>query len=137
MASNLSLYRRPAFPAQAAPGRSLLTQNRSLESRLARMRAAGEEMSGHLLQTAEVAGAAFVAGFASGRWGGAEVLGMPVELVAGIGLNVAGHAKVAGASSQHLHNLGDGALAAYFVTLGRGVGRAVTAPVATPPPASV
>lgn len=98
-----------------------------------------EEMTGHVIQSAEVAGAGFAMGLIGGRYGGVDIVGVPVELALGVALNVAGHAKVAGKSSQHLHALGDGCLAAYFVALGRGVGLQMTreagaVPAAPPAP---
>lgn len=104
---------------------------------LQRVQTKAEEMTGHVIQSAEVAGAGFAMGLIGGRYGGVEIVGVPVELALGVGLNIAGHAKLAGKSSSHLHALGDGCLAAYFVALGRGVGVQMTreaVPAAPPAP---
>lgn len=104
---------------------------------LVRVQSKAEEMTGAVVTTAETSAAAFAMGLIGGRYGGVEIVGVPVELALGIGLSVAAHAKIAGKSSDHLHALGNGALAAYFVTLGRGVGLQMSREGATPaaPPA--
>lgn len=73
--------------------------------------------------TAAVTGAAaFGFGVAQGRTGGVEVLGIPADLGAGVALHALGFAGVAGRQSDYLHAAGNGALACYLTTLGRGVG---------------
>lgn len=93
----------------------------SLKNRVAGLRKTAEATTEKIVRTAEVGGTAFLAGVLQGR-GGVEVLGVPLELGAGVGLNLLGYFNAAGKMSDHLNNVGDGALAAYFVTLGRGVG---------------
>jgi hypothetical protein len=100
------------------------------EGRLARLKTVTGEMVERVVQTAEVQAASFGMGLVNGRYTeqtpqgpkAPEVLGIPAELLAGIGLHVAAYAKVAGGASKHLHNLGDGSLAFYFGQLGRGIG---------------
>lgn len=130
MPSNLALYRHHG-------ANRLVAHTQQLESRLERLKSKGEEVATSLVRTAEVSGAAFAVGLINGRYGGFEVLGLPIDLAAGVTLNVLAHSKVGGAkSAPHLHALGDGALAVYFATLGRGVGvqmsREATAPVPAP-----
>lgn len=128
------------MPSQLAlsPMRSLSRANEALARMQARVKSVqtkAEEMTGHVVQSAEVSGAAFALGLIGGKYGTVEVLGVPLELAVGVGLNLAAHAKVAGNSSEHLHNFGDGALAVYFATLGRGVGRQMGLPAGAPPAA--
>jgi hypothetical protein len=100
------------------------------EGKLARVREKAAETVERVVQTAEVAGGAFVLGLLNGRYTkmtasgprGPEVVGIPAELAAGLGLHVLGFSKLAKNQSHHLHNVGDGALAAYFTQLGRGTG---------------
>lgn len=79
----------------------------------------------NLIRTSEVAISAFGFGVLQGKFkkqGGVTLLGVPVDLLSGIGFHVLGLAGVGGRNAHHLHAFGDGALASYFTTLGRGVG---------------
>lgn len=115
------------------------------ENKLAKVKMKAEEMTGGVIRTAEVAGAAFAMGMMNGRSAQLhgkppEIVGVPVDLALGVALNVVGHAKLVGKSSHHIHALGDGCLASYFVGLGFGTGRQVglesaAAQPPTPPPA--
>lgn len=82
----------------------------------------GEKTIGTLVRTGEVSAAAFAAGMVQGKYGVVEVVGVPADLAVGAGLHLAGFLGLGGKMSSHLHSLGDGALAAYFVTLGKGTG---------------
>ena len=73
------------------------------------------------IRTAEVGVSAFGFGVLQGR-GGAEIFGVPADLAASLALHAAGFMGVGGVNSPHLHNFGDGALAAYASNMGRGVG---------------
>lgn len=104
-----------------------------LLQRLERMRASAKGMReradqavNQVVQTMEVGGTAFGIGLVNGRWGGVEVLGMPLELL-GAGLLHAGALAVPRVTGDHLHNMADGALAAYLTTLGAGIGREMLA----------
>ena len=76
-----------------------------------------------MVHTAEVGAAAFVAGVVQGRTGGVEVLGVPADLGAAALLHVLAFAGVGGKMADHLHGFGDGFLAAFLATTGRGVGQ--------------
>jgi len=78
-----------------------------------------------MVHTAEVSSAAFVAGVVQGRTGGVEILGVPMDLGLAAGLHVLAFAGVGGKMSDHLHGFGDGFLAAFLATTGRGVGQAM------------
>lgn len=90
--------------------------------------ARSEQMIENFTRTAEVGASAFAIGLAEGRFGkgggGIEVAGVPLPLGLGVLANLAAYAGVAGKQSHHLHAVGDGCLAAYLATLGRGIGRA-------------
>lgn len=106
----------------------------SMKGRIARLNEkAGETIEG-VVKTLEIQGAAFIFGAIQGAWyepnpakpddkPGVHVFGVPVEAVAGVGMVVAGFMGVGGVKwSDHLTNLGNGALAAWTSNLGRGWG---------------
>lgn len=75
-----------------------------------------------VVRSGEVVGVAGMFGLVNGRTGGLELLGVPVDLLSGAALHGAGVAGLAGDQSDHLHAMGDGALASFSVTLGTSVG---------------
>lgn len=78
-----------------------------------------------MVHTAEVGSAAFIAGVVQGRTGGVEVVGVPLDLGLAAGLHVLAFMGVGGRMSSHLHGFGDGFLAAFLATTGRGVGQSM------------
>jgi hypothetical protein len=104
-----------------------------LKRRVANIREKAEASAGKMIRTAETGGAAFAAGVIQGRTGGIEIVGVPFELLAGSALNVLGYFGGAGKHSDHLNNIGDGFLAAYLTTLGRGVGAQMLAKTSQAP----
>ena len=94
----------------------------SLQNRIAKIKDKTEEATAKFVRSCEVGGAAFASGVIQGRFGGMEIMGVPVELGAGIALNVLGYFGAAGKHSDHLINIGDGALAGYLSATGRGLG---------------
>jgi len=94
----------------------------SMRNRIGNLRKQAEATTEKLVRTAEVGGTAFLAGVVQGR-GGIEVMGVPIDLGGGLALNLLGYFGAAGKMSDHLINVGDGALAAYFTSLGFGVGK--------------
>ena len=94
----------------------------SLRKRVAGIREKAKEATENLVETIEVTGAAFAMGVLNGKTGGIEVVGVPIELGAGLGLVGLSFLGVAGNASNHLHQLGNGCLAAYATIVGRGVG---------------
>lgn len=97
-------------------------QAESLMKRSQGIRAKAEGAVQSVVRTAEVGAAAFAMGALNGRYGGVEVAGVPADLGGALALHALGFLGVAGRSSSHLHALGDGLLASYAVTLGKGVG---------------
>lgn len=78
------------------------------------------------VRACEVAGSAFACGLLQGRFkaqGGLTIFGLPVDLLAGIGLHAVG--LVSRKSSHHLHAFADGALASFATTTGYRVGERV------------
>lgn len=80
-----------------------------------------EGVIAHAVQTVEVGGSAFAAGVIKGRYGSIEVMGLPMDLLAGAGGHVLGFLG-GGKYAEHIHNFSDGMLASYLTTLGTGVG---------------
>ena len=75
-----------------------------------------------LTRSAVVGSSAFAFGMIQGKTGGVEVVGVPHALGIGLGGHLAAMMGVGGNLSGQLHNLADGALAAYLTAMGRGVG---------------
>lgn len=97
-------------------------QVQSLQKRIGRFKEDAEKMTEKFVRTTEIGVAALGVGILQGRTGGIEVMGIPAELGIGVGLNMLGYFGAAGKHSDHLNNLGDGALAGYLATVGRGLG---------------
>lgn len=74
-----------------------------------------------VVQSGTVGGTAFGWGLVSGRYGGTEILGLPGDLVSAVGFHAVAM-FTAEDVSEHLHNVGDGSLAAYGHTMGLGIG---------------
>lgn len=65
---------------------------------------------------------AFGCGVAQGRYGGIELMGVPSDLLLGVAAHGLAFAGVGGRATAYMHAAGDGALACYLSTVGRGVG---------------
>jgi len=52
-----------------------------------------------------------------------RLLGVPVDLAFGLAAHAAGFMGMGGKAAPYLHSVGNGALAAHFHTVGRGVGK--------------
>lgn len=75
------------------------------------------------LNTVEVSAVSFLFGLGQGKLGGVEILGVSVDLIAGLAFHIGGFMNVGGKKlNHHMHAVGDGALASYFNGLGRNVG---------------
>lgn len=94
----------------------------SLKTRLSSLRKKTEKTTEKVVHTIEVGAGAFTAGVIQGR-GGIDVFNVPLELLLGAGLNLAGYMGLGGKMGEHLHGLGDGLLAGYATQLGFGVGK--------------
>lgn len=82
-----------------------------------------ETITNTVVQSFEVGGTAFGWGLIGGRYGGTEVLGLPGDLAASIALHASAFIVEDDNAAEHLHNFGDGSLAAYGHTMGLGIGR--------------
>lgn len=105
-----------------AHAKEAINRYESLKRRVAGMREEATKVTKHVVRTAEVGGTAFAIGLVQGRTDGVEVFGLPLELLVGGGFTVFSLLGGAGEYSDHLAAVGDGAIAAYATTLGRGVG---------------
>jgi hypothetical protein len=114
-----------------------LTKYEALKKRIAGLKEKSEHTVQQVVRTAEVGGAAFAMGLVQGRTGGVEIFGVPLELGLGLGLNVFGLLGGAGEHSDHLLNVGNGCLASYATTLGRGIGTTMAAKAGGTPAAQV
>ena len=74
-----------------------------------------------VVAAAEVGGVAFALGVVNGRYGSPEVMGIPADLGVGIAAHILGFMVDEG--GEHLHNMGNGALASYLSSLGTGIGQ--------------
>lgn len=97
-------------------------QVEKMKKRTANVVEKSHEMVGTIVRTAEVGAAAFSMGLIQGKYGGVEIVGVPMDLGLGIGLHMLGLLGVGGDMSGHLHAFGDGSLAAYLSALGAKTG---------------
>lgn len=97
----------------------------SLQTRFHRAIAKSEETVEHIVHGTEAFASAFAFGALQGRFadrGGLGIMGVPIELVIGVGGYVAAASGVGGNASEHLYPIAQGALSAYAATLGRAIG---------------
>lgn len=81
-----------------------------------------------VITTSEVSAASFLFGLAQGKFGGIAVVGVPIDLMAGLGLHILGFAGIFKANAHHVHAFADGALASFFNKLGSDVGVSIRTP---------
>ena len=120
MSTALSSQKKHQFSAKelkTLPGRL-----QSMKNRVEKIKAHTEKVTEKIIRTAEVGGTAFAVGVLNGKTGGIEVAGVPLELGAGIALNVLSYMGAAGKMSDHLGNVGDGALSAFATMEGVKIG---------------
>jgi hypothetical protein len=94
----------------------------SFRSRYQNAMKKAEKATQTFVRTAEVGSAAFVGGFMQGNFGAVEVVGVPLDLGLGGALHLANLLGFGGKMGDHLSNFGDGFLACYLTTVGRGAG---------------
>jgi hypothetical protein len=94
----------------------------AMQNRLSNLKKKGEKVATTVVHTVEVGSSAFMFGMLQGKTGGIELVGIPLELMSAIALHGAAFMGLGGKMSSHLHGFGDGALAAYATTMGRGIG---------------
>lgn len=95
-------------------------------SRVNSIKAKSTEVAGQALQTVEIGGTAFGLGYLRGRMadnqGEWKVLGVQPELLAAVGAHGLAFMGAFGKYSEHMHNVGDGALAAFLAAKGMDFG---------------
>lgn len=103
----------------------LAKRHHTVSQKLEKLRGKVGSLAEKGIRTIEIAAGAVIGGVIQGRAGGtAHLLGIPVDLVAGVGLHLAGYLDLAGDDwSDHLNNVGDGFLGAFFSDVGHGVGK--------------
>lgn len=112
-------YALPSYGGSLARARGgAIAAYRSARAKVAKH----ERVAGTVIQTAEVGAAAFLCGVVQGKFPNKNLFGIPYDLAAGLALHVMGFAGVGGKYASHMHSFGDGALASYLVTTGKGVG---------------
>jgi len=99
--------------------KSALAQVQAARKRVQNIKSQANEQVMQVVQTFEVGGSSFLHGMVEGYWDGVEFLGIPLPVLTGTGAHMLGFMGVA---PEHLHNMGDGAYAAYTTTLGLGIG---------------
>lgn len=103
--------------------RSMAQRYHGLRQRHERVVAKGEAVVAQVGKTVEVAGSAFLFGVANGKLGGVELLGVPVDLAAGVAGHLAGFMLASPKTAHHFHNLSDGALACFAARQGASIGQ--------------
>ncbi len=91
-------------------------------AQMSRAREKTEEVVGEAIRAAETGAAAFGLGWVRGRFGEVSVLGVPVDVGAAAVLHGVAFLGGAGKYREHVHALGNGALAVYLTTVGAKVG---------------
>lgn len=100
----------------------LLRKVDSAKGAAKRARERAEDSVMNVVQTVEVVGTGFSLGAINGRFGGVEVLGIPLDLLSGASLHLL--AMFMGATAaEHTRNFADGALCSWGTMTGLGVGR--------------
>ena len=100
-------------------------QAKNLKNRAQKALDKSHETVEHLVRTAEVATSAFALGVVQGKYGKESVImGVPIDLGAGLAAHLAAIMGIGGHMAPHLHAFGDGALACYLSTLGMATGLA-------------
>ena len=100
--------------------------------RLSKVKDKADNAAQALVRTAEVNASAMALGMFRGRYNVDAVMGVAPELAVGVGLHALGLMGVGGESSTHLHNLGDGALAAHTFSMGQAMGKKLLEAPKTP-----
>lgn len=99
-------------------------------ARLKTVKKEGEQVVEKMLRTGETSGMAFGLGLLNGYHGPVSIGPVPLEIILAGGLSLGGYFGLAGKHSDHLNNLGDGALAAWSVVKGVQIGAELKAKAA-------
>ena len=104
------------------PRHGLIKKAEGAKTAARRARERADESVMTVVQTFEVAGTGFTLGAINGRFGGVEVVGVPLDLLSGASLHLLGM-FMSRRAGEHLHNFGDGALCSWATVTGIGIGR--------------
>lgn len=99
----------------------LLKESHRAKAMVKRAKETAQATIDTVVTTAEVGGAALTFGVINGRFGGVELVGIPIDLVAALTCHGLGF-LLDDEYADHLHNFGNGALATYLATLGASLG---------------
>jgi hypothetical protein len=112
------------LPAHTPPkAQELIVRQRSM---IENLKAAADEMTQRSMRTLEITAAGAAVGFVEGRYQLEELNGVPTAAAAGIVSHAIGF-YLGGDNAEHLHNMGDGALAAQGYKTGLDFGRQMLA----------
>lgn len=103
----------------------LARRGENLHKRLEKLREKLSGVTARAVRTLEVGTGALLGGVVTGHAGpdGGKIAHVPIDLGAGLILNLLGYFDAAGDEySPHLNNFGDGFLASYLSSLGFGIG---------------
>jgi hypothetical protein len=98
----------------------------SLQSRAKNALAEAEGVMEGVVTAMEVGGAAFGLGVVQGRYGPQDIWGIPLDLAVAIGMHGVALSGAGGEMKTHFQAFGNGALASYLNTVGRGLGVGMT-----------
>ena len=103
-------------------------QAQGMKDKIVKYREKADLVVEKAVTTVEIGAASFGMGVAYGKLADARgvapsVLGVPIDLGAGLGLNLMAYLGVGGKHVDHLHNLGNGSLAFYLGRVGSEVGK--------------
>jgi hypothetical protein len=94
----------------------------SLQSRAKNALAEAEGVMEGVVTSMEVGGAAFGLGVLQGRYPDADLWGIPPDLAAALVMHGIALSGAGGDMKSHFQAFGNGALASYLTTIGRGIG---------------
>lgn len=96
----------------------------SIQARARKVMEKAGDVVKEAVNTVEVGSAAFAFGVIDGKYGGVEIVGVPLPLVSSVALHTLAFMGVGGQLASHMHQFGNGALASYLTVMGRGAGLA-------------
>jgi hypothetical protein len=92
-----------------------------------------DNMIEHSVEATLTSATAFGLGIWQTRADHQKLLGVPIDLAFGLAAHTAGFMGMGGKAAPYLHSVGNGALAAHFHTVGRGVGKEMRDKAGLPP----
>lgn len=124
MATTSMTVSRPELKRMAARAQALAARAKSAMAKAERAVETG-------IRSVEVGASAFALGMAEGRFGAIDIVGVPMPLMAAAAAHTMGFLS-SDKISDHLHALGDGALASYCASAGFRIGKTWAAKAGSP-----